>query len=92
MRIRPATSPVCDVAVDGDLGQEGPGQLQHAVTMSSRMETATAGPVRAQVAEQPLHEPRVVGLAQDLVFVEFVLGHSAASSSCSSCCSRTSSA
>ena len=37
--------------------------------------------VRAQIAQQPPHQPRVVGLAEDLL----VVAHDAASSSSSSC-------
>ena len=57
------------VAVDGHLGQEGADRLQPGVQQDGQEAERHQRLVRAQVGQQPLHQPRVVRLPQDFFLV-----------------------
>ena len=78
----PRIVPGGDVAVDQHLGEIGRRQLQQGVARDRHERHGHPWPVGAEVAHQPAHQTRVVGLAEDFLVVT---AHEAASSSSSNC-------
>jgi hypothetical protein len=78
-----------DVAIDHDQGEVRRRELERRMREDGRCRERDLPAVRPQVREQAPHQPRVVGLAEDLLFVA---GHHDAASSSSNCCWRASSA
>jgi hypothetical protein len=68
---RRSSLPLGDVAVDGDLDEIRLHQRRHGADDDRDEGEGDLAPVRAQVLQQAPHEPRVVGLAENVV----VRGH-----------------
>ena len=59
-----------DVLVDGDLDQIGRRELRHRVADQREQRTGHVPLVGTEVRQKATHESRVVGLAEDVFFVE----------------------
>ncbi len=84
MRFSPAMSPRGDVPVDRDLHEIRLRELEQTVGQERHERQRDERFVRAEIAQQPPHQPGVVRLPQDVFFVERHR-QDAASSSSSSC-------
>ena len=87
----PAHVPDPDVSVDRDFHKVRTGQIGGRGHQQQNDGRRHGAPVRSHIAQQPAHQPRIIGLAEDLVFLEMCThrtgaSRSAASSSSSSNC------